>query len=86
MPKYDIQGQNFLAQTGAEFTGFHLAIKRGEEDAWIRFANETYEEWVEEGHILKYGSLDRLAQEGYKPFISKAGPDGLIVSTTSPRG
>lgn len=51
---------------------------------WIAYANETYEDWVEEGHMLNAGNLDRLNPVAYQPIITRLTAEGLIPELPRP--
>jgi len=79
MPFYESYAANFLASSPAERLSFRPLVKRADVTAWIAFANATYQRAFQEGHMIKYGNLNRLNPMGYKPFISQQIPDKGFV-------
>lgn len=78
IPRYERTSRLLMDQAGIEFWNIFPLVKRGQEAAWIEYANATYERWVEEGHMIADGNLDRLDPVGYHPFISQRSPDGFV--------
>lgn len=81
LPKFEYYAGHARAQAGSEIaTIFNFLDNKNDPgviDSFISYANETYEEWVEEGHLIEHGNLDRLNPVAYKGFLSQRGPEGF---------
>lgn len=98
MPLYENYAQNFLAQSRTELISLRNVIRPYEVEAWDNFTAHVLPGVLEEAHMLKFGSLDRLDPDPskYTPYIwqrTKEGPIPDILRdfyvptvTTSPPG
>ena len=77
---YEAYAANARTQGHFEITTTFNLVKEADREEYIKYANNNYEEWVREGHIIQRGSLERLDgnPEAYHDFIMAEGPDGLM--------
>ena len=77
-PFYERSAQNLLDQGRIEAVAICVKVNDTQYDDWIGYANGTYEGWVQEAHMFQHGNLDHLRQSGYRPYITKVSPNGLV--------
>ena len=75
---FEAYAEHTLIQSNTEVVAIFNRVTHDEREAWIEYANATYEDWVEEGHLIETGSLDDLNPQGYTPDITGASPNGFI--------
>jgi hypothetical protein len=56
-------------------------IKDADAPAALEYVNNHYENWTMEGHLTRYGNLDRLKRENYHPYFTLRSPEGRILDT-----
>lgn len=65
---------------GVEMISIDPIVLKGEEDKWIEFANRTHEAMVAEGHMIRYGNLDKLSPKSYSPRIRAIKTQNSLVA------
>lgn len=78
MPLYESYAEDILKQSKLEVIALAPYVAQDEQAGWVEYANATYAEWVEEGHMIRSGNLDRLKPVAYHPFISRPSPEGFV--------
>lgn len=80
MPFFESAAENIRAQSQMEVLAVAPLVRDVEK--WIYFANATYETWVEEGHMLSQGNLNRLNPTKYHGYLTQR-KETRIFSDTS---
>ena len=52
-------------------------VEPDDADAYLKFVTANYEDSMMEGHMTRYGNMDRLMPIGYTPNFTVLGPTGL---------
>ena len=85
IPDYEAHAGQLLSLTGAETNGFQPFVEEKDEDAYLEFIAANYADVVREGHLIRYGNLNRLSPIGYTPNFTLIGPNGFFPDTTNRR-
>lgn len=84
LPFFENFAKTFMDQGGVELASVAIKVTQEQVEPWLKYANETYKIWVDEGHMYQYGNLDNLDPVNYKPYITAAVPGkGLLPENTS---
>jgi len=80
LPLFETYAKNFFVQSRAEVLTVFNRVLRDERANWEEYATAHYQEWIKQGHMFRYGSLDNLDPNTtkYHPFISAPSPYGFI--------
>ena len=81
VPDYELHAGQVRLQSGAEIVSFFSFVEEEDADAYLEFVDQNYEDNVKEGHLTRYGNLDRLAPIGYSPNFNVIGPNGFVPDT-----
>ena len=81
LPNFELHAAQIRLQSGAEVSGFFSFVEKKDADAYLKYVTENYEESAKEGHMIRYGNLDRLTPIGYSPNFTLTGPTGFIPDT-----
>ena len=68
---------NVLKQSGTEVFAVANLVPHANRSAWEQYATANHEHSTQEGHLIKYGNLDRLNPVGYVDFVSAIGASGF---------
>jgi hypothetical protein len=77
--------RNIIKIQGTEVFYLIQCIKDEDADAAINYANIHHEEWTKQGHLTRYGNLDRLNPVNYNNHFTILSPDGSHVPDTEKR-
>ena len=69
MPLFEPVAENIRVQSQMEILAVAPLVHDVEK--WIAFANATYKTWVEEGHLLSQGNLNRLNPTKYHGYLTQ---------------
>lgn len=87
LPRYESLAHNYLLQSGCEVVVMHHIVSNENREQYHAWAKDAYESQIQEGHMIKYGNLDKLDQNtsNYKPFVFgwDAGPPRVPVPDIS---
>lgn len=81
IPDFEIHAGQVRLQSGSEFFGCSYLVESNDVDDYLEFVASNYEGSVKEGHLTRYGNLDRLSPIGYTPNFTTISPNGLIPDT-----
>jgi hypothetical protein len=81
IPNFELHAENVRLQAGTEVLSFTMYVKPEEEDSYLEYVGENYEAAIKEGHLIRYGNLDRLDPVYYHPYFTVVGPEGLVPDT-----
>jgi hypothetical protein len=82
IPDFEVHGGQMRLQSGSEAIGCINLVQPEEEDAYLQYVTENYEDSLKEGHMTAHGNLDRLITMGYAPNFTIVTPEGLEIDTT----
>lgn len=77
---YEMHASDFRKLSRAEYVGVNNLVRYDEQEFFLNYTSAHFEEWVQEGHILAYGHLNRLNNDTsrFLPFIQRK-VDGKFV-------
>lgn len=76
MPLFETYASNYRSQAQIElFTVFNKVEEKDREE-YSKWATANYVSATEEGHLFRYGNLDKLDPSGYEPSIFKLTAEG----------
>jgi hypothetical protein len=78
LPNYEFHARNIIKIQGTETLDVFQYIKDEDADAALEYVNNHYEQWVTEGHLNRYGNLDRLNPVKYHPYFTVETLDGKV--------
>jgi hypothetical protein len=81
IPFFELHAEQVRLQTGAETISFTSFVESKHAYEYLQFVNANYEDHVKEGHMIRYGNLDRLTPIGYIPNFTIIGPNGFVPDT-----
>ena len=81
VPNYELHAGQVRLQSGAEIIAFSAFVEQNDEDEYLDFVTTNYEDNLKEGHLIRYGNLDRLIPVGYTPNFTIVGPNGFTPDT-----
>jgi len=83
VPMFESIGKSMLEIFGKEIFTFHPTVTRENIGAWLNCTDNHYAQQVKESHMEKFGNLDNINEAGYKAYIQRASPEGLIQDIDS---
>jgi len=83
IPDYELHAGQVRRQSGAEIVTFRSFVEKEKNEEYLKFVTANYEENVKEGHMIRYGNLDRLTPIGYTPNYTLVGPTGFSLDTVN---
>lgn len=81
VPKFEVYGENIREQSHIEIVTLIPRVWPQDREAYVDYANANVKSWVEEGHMIQKGSLERLQDDEtvpYRPFISALTAEGIV--------
>jgi hypothetical protein len=81
LPNFELHARTILKQTGAEILNVVQYIKDKDAVAALSYVEQNYEKWTTEGHMTRYGNIDRLTPAKYHPYFTLATPEGRVQDT-----
>ena len=84
IPYFELHAGQVRLQSGAEIVGFSCFIETENADQYLDYVTANHEDSVKEGHMIRYGNLDRLTPIGYIPNFTTFGPDGFVPDVDRP--
>jgi hypothetical protein len=78
LPHFEMHASNIVKIQGTEFLLIVQRIKDQDAAAALEYVDDHYEKWIMEGHLHRYGNLDRLSPVNYQPFFTILTPEGRI--------
>jgi hypothetical protein len=85
IPDFELHAGYVRLQSGTEVTGLSILVESSDAEEYLKFVTANYEANVIEGHMTRFGNLDRLTPIGYTPNFTVITPDGSIVPDTVDR-
>jgi hypothetical protein len=81
LPNFEAHAGNMMKQTGVEILKVAHYIKDVDAKAALEYANQNYERWFVEGHMTRYGNLNRLnaTKTNYHPYFTLHDHNGTRV-------
>ena len=77
VPDFELHAGQVRLQSGAEIVAFTSFVEEKDADAYLEFVGQNYQPYAKEGHMIRYGNLDRLTPIGYTPNFTLVGPSGF---------
>jgi hypothetical protein len=74
VPDFELHAAQVRLQSGAEIVSFTAFVEEKDEDEYLNFVAANYEDNVKEGHLIRYGNLDRLTPIGFTPNYTLLAP------------
>ena len=86
LPKFELHASSVLLQSGNELLSINQFVKEKDEAAVLEFANNNFENWIAESHMIRYGNLDNMPKstEHYHPYFTVS-RNGTFVRDTEHR-
>jgi hypothetical protein len=81
LPNFEIHANAVRKQAGLEILYIINRFKDKDVAAALDYVNKSYEGWVYESHMRRYGNLDRLLPVGYHPYLTILTQEGLVPDT-----
>lgn len=81
IPLFELHAGQVRLQSGVEFIGIQYMIEPKDEDEYLEFVSANYKDSIAEGHMIRYGNMDRLKPIGFTPHFTVSGSTGLINDT-----
>ena len=78
LPNYELHANSVLKQSGMEILSVTQYVKDSDKSTALKYVDENYERWVYEGHMTRYGNLDRLTPIKYQPNFTIVTAEGFI--------
>ena len=72
LPLFQSYGEHTLTQSGTELFNVFMRVEHDERDDYVDYTTLNHQSWVKEGHMLRYGNLDRLNPVGFHEYISNS--------------
>jgi hypothetical protein len=85
VPDYEVHAGQLRKLTGAETNGFQPFVEPQDEEAYLEFITANYEEVIQEGHMVRFGNLNRLTPIGYTANFTLIGPEGFFPDPVTDR-
>jgi hypothetical protein len=83
IPDFELHGRQARLQSGSEFIGCTYVVYPDDEDEYLTFVTDNFEESIKEGLMTRYGNLDLLVPAGYIQNFTILGPEGFQPDTIS---
>lgn len=81
IPYYELHAAQVRLQSGAEIVDFKVYVEKEDNEKYLNFVAANFEDNVKEGHMIRYGNLDRLVPIGFSPNYTLVGPTGFTPDT-----
>jgi hypothetical protein len=78
LPNFELHASNIVKIQGTELLLIMQRIKDEDATDALEYVNNHYENWTIEGHLTRYGNLDRLNPVDYHPYFTLLTPEGRI--------
>ena len=78
IPSFELHAGQARLQSGVEYLGCSYLVESKDATEYLAFVTTHYKDTVAEGHLMRYGNLDRLAPTGYTPNFTITGPTGPV--------
>jgi hypothetical protein len=78
IPDFELHAGQVRLQTGTEAIGCSILVESKDADKYLEFVTANYESNVVEGHMTRYGNLERLAPIGYTPNFTIFTADAIV--------
>ena len=78
LPNYELHASTVLKQSGMELLSITQSVKDNDKSDALQYVDENYERWVFEGHMMRYGNLDRLTPIKYQPNFTVVTAEGFV--------
>lgn len=75
-PFYELYAGQALNRSQAEVCALFTFVEGDGRDSWIEFSTENHLDWTRNGHMSKYGNLDRMNGSNYHEDIIRNTEDG----------
>ena len=72
IPLFQSYGEHTLTQSGTELFNMFMRVEHKNREPYVNYTTANHEAWVKEGHMARYGNLDRLNEVGFHPYISNS--------------
>jgi hypothetical protein len=82
VPDFELLAGKIRLQSGSELVGCTNLVDAEDEEEYLKFVSDNYQDSLQEGHMSLYGNLDRLVPMGYTPNFTIVGPVGPMPDTT----
>jgi hypothetical protein len=77
IPYFELHAGQIRLQSGSEMVGCAYRVEPRDENDYLKFVNDNYEDSAMERHMSLYGNLNRLRPTGYTPNFTLIGPNGM---------
>ena len=81
IPHFELHAESVILQSGTEVLSLMMYVKPEDEDSYLEYVDRNYEATIKEGHLIRYGNLDRLTPVDYKPYFTVRVPEGVVPDT-----
>jgi hypothetical protein len=81
IPDYELHAGQVRLQSGSEVIGCTYFVDADDGDEYLKFVTNNYVNSINEGHMTRYGNLDRLVPKGYTENFTVRGPNGFLPDT-----
>jgi hypothetical protein len=81
VPNFELLAGQVALQSGSEFIACTILVDAADESKYLKFVNDTFEDSIHEGHMIRYGNLDRIVPIGYTSNFTVVGPNGFQPDT-----
>ena len=78
VPNYELHAGQVRLQSGAETVSCFSFVEQNDEDEYLDFVTTNYEDNLKEGHLIRYGNLNRLIPVGYTLISRSLVPMDLL--------
>jgi hypothetical protein len=85
LPNFELHVSNVIKIQGTEIFYLMQYIKDEDADAALNYASMHHEEWIKQGHLTRYGNLDRLNPVNYNNYFTVLTAEGTLVPDTKKR-
>ena len=83
IPDFEIHAGQVRLQSGTEVIGCTYLVESSDTYEYLKFVTDNYESSLQEGHMTRYGNMDRLAPIGYTPNFTIFTPNGTFIPDTT---
>jgi hypothetical protein len=83
LPNFELHASNIIKIQGTEILYLDQQIKEKDAAAALDYVNTHHENWTMEGHLTRYGNLDRLNPVNYKPYFTLNTLEGKVKDTAN---
>lgn len=86
LPQFESFAMGYFDHSDGEFVGVNNLVYHEDREEYTEWANANYQDWILEGHMLKYGHDNFLDTDPslYHPYISKKMPDSYPPDDARP--